>query len=189
MEENMASIGRHLKRLRGERGWSLDRTAKATGVSKAMLGQIERGESMPTVATLWRIASGIQAPLSHFLSPIVGETRSAPAAWHRDVSGMVIQPLFAFDPALGFEMYLIELAAAGASESTPHAAGVIEHVVVIAGELELTVDDRRYCLGAGEAMRFPADQPHGYRNLTSHPVRFHDLIHYPLHTHPAAPAS
>ncbi|STU41010.1 Cro/CI family transcriptional regulator [Klebsiella pneumoniae] len=47
-----------LKTLRQQRGWSLSRLAEETGVSKAMLGQIERNESSPTVATLWKIATG-----------------------------------------------------------------------------------------------------------------------------------
>lgn len=48
-----------LKTLRQQRGWSLSRLAEETGVSKAMLGQIERNESSPTVATLWKIATGL----------------------------------------------------------------------------------------------------------------------------------
>ena len=42
-----------LRAQRTARGWSLDKAAEETGVSKAMLGQIERGESSPTLATLW----------------------------------------------------------------------------------------------------------------------------------------
>jgi transcriptional regulator with XRE-family HTH domain len=41
-----------LKTLRQQRGWSLSRLAEETGVSKAMLGQVERNESSPTVATV-----------------------------------------------------------------------------------------------------------------------------------------
>lgn len=189
MDAKIAAIGRHLKRLRAERGWSLDRTAKATHVSKAMLGQIERGESMPTVATLWKIASGLQAPLSHFLLPAESETRRVGADWHRDTSGMIFQPLFAFDPALGFEMYVIELSPGGSSESTPHAAGVVEHVIVVEGCLELFVDGAWHSLQRGEAMRFPADQPHAYRNLSPGVARFHDLIHYPANRRPASAAA
>ncbi|WP_417653748.1 helix-turn-helix domain-containing protein, partial [Escherichia coli] len=43
-----------LKALRQARGWSLSKLAEETGVSKAMLGQIERNESSPTVSTLWK---------------------------------------------------------------------------------------------------------------------------------------
>ena len=53
-----------LKHLRQQRGWSLSRLAEETGVSKAMLGQIERNESSPTVATLWKIATGLNVPFS-----------------------------------------------------------------------------------------------------------------------------
>ena len=52
MQELTRHIGSQLKAVRSERGWSLSQTAEHTGVSKAMLGQIERGESSPTVATL-----------------------------------------------------------------------------------------------------------------------------------------
>ena len=48
--ENLARfLSTTLKQLRQQRGWSLSRLAEATGVSKAMLGQIERNESSPTV--------------------------------------------------------------------------------------------------------------------------------------------
>ncbi len=59
--ENLARfLSTTLKQLRQQRGWSLSRLAEATGVSKAMLGQIERNESSPTVATLWKIATGLE---------------------------------------------------------------------------------------------------------------------------------
>ena len=58
-----------LKNLRQARGWSLSRLADETGVSKAMLGQIERNESSPTVATLCKIATGLNVPFSSFIAP------------------------------------------------------------------------------------------------------------------------
>ena len=58
-----------LKALRQARGWSLSKLAEETGVSKAMLGQIERNESSPTVSTLWKIATGLNVPFSAFITP------------------------------------------------------------------------------------------------------------------------
>ncbi|MEH6823752.1 MAG: helix-turn-helix transcriptional regulator, partial [Motiliproteus sp.] len=69
MQELDQYLAKALKALRKEKGWSLDRTAKETGVSKAMLGQIERGESSPTIATLWKIAGGFNTQISTFLNP------------------------------------------------------------------------------------------------------------------------
>ena len=75
--ENLARfLSTTLKQLRQQRGWSLSRLAEATGVSKAMLGQIERNESSPTVATLWKIATGLNVPFSTFISPPQSSTPS-----------------------------------------------------------------------------------------------------------------
>lgn len=69
MQEMNQHLAQRLKGLRSELGWSLDVAARETGVSKAMLGQIERGESSPTVATLWKIATGFRVSFSSFIEP------------------------------------------------------------------------------------------------------------------------
>ena len=53
-------IAMNLKRLRAERGLSLGKLSELSGVSKVMLSQIEKGESSPTINTLWKIANGLQ---------------------------------------------------------------------------------------------------------------------------------
>lgn len=92
---------------------------------------------------------------------------------------MRVVPLFPYDRQLGFDMFVIDLAPGALSESSPHEPGVIEHVIVISGRLELAIDGEWRSLAAGEAMRFQADRPHAYRNASSQAVRIHDLIHYP----------
>lgn len=187
MQEISQHIAERLRTLRRAEAWSLDRTARETGVSKAMLGQIERGESSPTVATLWKIASGFCVPFSSLFEPeavapdagvAISAHQAAPAS-EGDAVGMSAVPLFAFDPVLGFELLVGTLAAGAVSESAPHAPGVVEHLVVVEGELEVRVDGVWRRLTAGEGLRFAADRPHAYRNPGSGPVRFHDVIHYP----------
>ena len=58
MDAMSGIIAENLKRIRKENKWSLDTVSDMTGVSKSMLGQIERGESSPTISTLWKIATG-----------------------------------------------------------------------------------------------------------------------------------
>ena len=84
-------IANALRVLRSERGWSLDRTAQETGVSKAMLGQIERCESSPTIATLWKIASGFQTSLSSLIEP-TPPTTTAEGVVRRNVEALRKQP-------------------------------------------------------------------------------------------------
>ncbi|MCK0714394.1 helix-turn-helix domain-containing protein [Chromohalobacter sarecensis] len=183
MQEPTPHIAATLKTLRAAQGWSLDRASRATGVSKAMLGQIERGESSPTVATLWKISGGFRVSFSLFFEQASvegGPPDDAAATVLEDAAaGMTVTPLFAFDPDLRFEMFLIELAPGACSESSPHEPGVVEHVVVLEGALELGLEGQWNALGTGEARRFTADREHGYRNPDQRTARFHCVIHYP----------
>ncbi len=173
-----------LKALRRERGWSLDKAAEETGVSKAMLGQIEREESSPTIATLWKIASGFNASFSSFIESTSsnfnksiyrgGQTRQL----HPQDKKIRVMPLFPFDDQLNVEIFIIELLPTCEHLSPPHQPGVIEHVVVTDGKMEVLTNGTWQLLNKSEGLRFDANQPHGYRNLSSKMAVIHDIIHY-----------
>ncbi|BES87002.1 XRE family transcriptional regulator [Pectobacterium araliae] len=181
-DELTCRIGATLKALRQERNWSLTRATEETGVSKAMLGQIERGESSPTVAILWKIATGMNVAFSAFIESTLTDedvTYRAGSTFRENEAGMRAAPLFPYDEKLRFDMLVIELAAGASSTSSPHEDGVIEHIIVLEGQLEMTVDGQTHLLSAGDALRFAADREHRYHNPADTTVRFHDLIHYP----------
>ena len=67
------NVAYNLKRIRNAQKMSLDVVAEQTGISKSMLGQIERGESNPTIATLGKIVSGLRIPFSALLSSTKSE--------------------------------------------------------------------------------------------------------------------
>ncbi len=173
-----------LKSLRHKKGWSLDRAAHQTGVSKAMLGQIEREESSPTIATLWKIATGFETSFSSFIEEVhpyvedsvhrTGYTQQI----HPNDEKIRVMPLFPFDKQLQFEIYVIELLPSCEHLSPPHDEGVIEHVVVAEGEMEVLVNHTWKPLAKGEGLRFNANQAHGYRNKSSKKTCFHNIIHY-----------
>lgn len=179
-------IGESLKALRKKQGWSLDRTAQETGVSKAMLGQIERGESSPTIATLWKIASGFQTSLSALLEPETTgfqgvQVRSAEQIRHQPAKdSMLLASLFPYDERFRFEWLELTLPIAYEHYSQPHLQGVIEHVVVLQGEIELFIEQEWRAFSKGDAVRFAADQPHGYRNVGNVEAAIHNLIYYPV---------
>ncbi|EKU54961.1 MULTISPECIES: helix-turn-helix domain-containing protein [Acinetobacter] len=188
MQDIPPNVAEALKSLRTERGLSLSQTAELTGVSKAMLGQIELGKSSPTVATLWKIATGFNVAFSTFLEG--GRAQTAPEIHHfRDLpvfeqghSGMRVSPLIAFDEQLRMDVLKIELLPGASSESSPHEAGVIEHIIVFAGVLQLQLEGINHTVAAGESIRFHADIPHTYANTGEQSVIMHNIIHYP---HPA----
>lgn len=175
-----------LKTLRQQRGWSLSKLAEETGVSKAMLGQIERNESSPTVATLWKIATGLNVPFSVFITPAES---SGEHAFDPQQQAMVVTPVFPWDPELCFDHFSITLAPGAVSESTPHEKGVIEHVVVISGTLDMFVEGEWQPLCAGAGLRFAGDLVHAYRNSGEQTTHFHSIIHYPKEKAAGKPAA
>jgi DNA-binding XRE family transcriptional regulator len=62
------AVGANLRRMRGKRGLSLERLAKASGVSRAMLCQIELSQSAPTINILWKIARALNVPFSALIT-------------------------------------------------------------------------------------------------------------------------
>ena len=92
-------------------GLSLSKVAEMTGVSKAMLGQIERGESSPTIATLWKIAKGFQLPLSALIgSETLRDTPSSDVFRTVTFPGSIeVKIVFPFDPALRAETFHVNL--------------------------------------------------------------------------------
>ncbi|WP_343561905.1 helix-turn-helix domain-containing protein [Kiloniella sp. b19] len=174
MEQINRQLSQRLKSLRKDKGWSLDRAAQETGVSKAMLGQIERQESCPTLATLWKISDGFHCPLSLLLDPVQREENPAlDKAVFRSVQdtqqkptqdAMLVAPLFPYDPAFGFEVMTLTMPPGYERLSEPHDTGVVEQIVMISGTAEILTDGSWTSLSEGTAVRFPADRPHGYRN-------------------------
>ena len=61
-------VGANLRKLRVKRGLSLERLAQASGVSRAMLSQIELGRSTPTINVVWRIARALEVPFSALIA-------------------------------------------------------------------------------------------------------------------------
>ncbi|MEH6403604.1 MAG: cupin domain-containing protein [Sneathiella sp.] len=187
MENPAEQVSKSLKQMRGRLQWSLDRAAKETGVSKAMLGQIERGESSPTISTLWKIATGFSVSLSSLLEyksdneePLVTLVRDATKLRQTIAEdGMLVAPLFPFDPRVAFEYFELTFPASYERLSEPHKAGVIEYITVTEGQMEILSEGEWHKLKKGQSIRFNADRPHGYRNQTTEPSVILSVIYYP----------
>ncbi|NUU62309.1 helix-turn-helix domain-containing protein [Paenibacillus agri] len=175
------SISKNVSRIRKERKLSLDQTAELTGVSKAMLGQIERGETNPTVTTLWKIANGLHVSFSSLIkeeAPLVTVV-SKKNAITEDDGNYRVHSLFPFDSKKQFEIYSIELEPGCSHESEAHYDGVEEYVLVSEGVLELSMEREQYIIEPEMSVMFQANRPHTYRNVGTSTVKFFNIIHYP----------
>ncbi|MBK8535486.1 MAG: helix-turn-helix transcriptional regulator [Candidatus Competibacteraceae bacterium] len=164
-----ATIGDNTRKLRKQRGLSLENLAQQSHVSRAMLSQIERGCSTPTIAVLWKIAHALEVPISAFLSADEeGVWRMSAAGAKRLFSKdgrFCSRALFPFDKPRRVEFYEVRLKAGGAEAANPHLPGTVENLIVNSGAVEIVVDETGYALTAGDALQFVADVAHSYRNV------------------------
>jgi transcriptional regulator with XRE-family HTH domain len=175
-------VAENLRDRRKARGMSLDDLARASGVSRAALSQIETCKSNPTVGVLWKIAVGLAVPFAE----LIGAPRSGAVVLRR-VDSQVLRssdgkfesrPLAPAGASPLVELYELRLSARSTHRSEPHAPGTHEMIVVLSGGLRMHVDDETYELGAGDSIAFAADRPHAYENPAGSEARYHNVIVY-----------
>ena len=162
---------------------SLDMVSRLSGVSKSMLGQIERGEVNPTISVLWKIANGLKISFTSFLER---ETQATQIIREQDIMPMVEcgglfinRPIFSFDEERRFEIYRIEMLPSCVFHSSAHLVGTEEYITVFAGMAVVIIDGREEILQRGDSIRFKADVAHGYRNDGEVPAEMCMSLYYP----------
>ena len=167
--DHAPAVGKNLRRLRSKRGLSLERLARKSSVSRAMLSQIELGQSAPTITTLWKIARALGVTFSALVAysdqnaTRVLSAQEAKLLTNQDGT-FTSRALFPFGRQRRTEFYELRLKQGGREVATAHPPGTAENLVVTAGAVEIRVDADRYELRVGDAILFGADVPHHYVN-------------------------
>ena len=171
-------IGLRVKALRTAGGLTLDRLAERSGVSRAMLSRIERGESSPTAHLLNRVCSGLGVTLSTLFTPA--------ASAHAPLTRLSEQPVWR-DPASGYLRRIVSPTGTGSateiievefpagvsvSFKSHRLANVDQFVWVLEGEMEMTVGDAKHRLAAGDCLHMRLDQPIRFRNPAERGARY-----------------
>ncbi len=159
-------IAENLKKLRTERSLSLGQLAELSGVSKMMLSQIEKGETNPTINTIWKIAKGLKVPYTRLIDKAKDKTvvvrRASCSQLNSDEPFHRVLCYFATSPTRNFELFAAELDAGCAHESVGHSERSQECVFVTKGKLTIVINDSRYILESGDAVFFEATEHHVY---------------------------
>jgi transcriptional regulator with XRE-family HTH domain len=170
--EEVASgrLGGRIRGLRRERRLTLDLLAERSGVSRAMISKLERGEKNPTLVVAAKIAEGLGVRLSQLVGVEEGREVVVVPRGRR----MVVR-----DPETGFERQLLSPSFGGrgiefiknvvpedstSGEFPPHRRGVEEYVVVERGRLRAFLGSEDYLLEEGDALYFEADVSHRFDN-------------------------
>jgi transcriptional regulator with XRE-family HTH domain len=165
----LPAVGANLRRLRTRRGLSLERLAHKSGVSRAMLSQVELGRSAPTINVLWKVARALGVTFSALLStnldtsPVLLRASSAKRLSSLDGS-FSSRALFPFDRPRRVEFYELHLKPHALEEADPHPPGTWENIVVNTGTVTIAVGTSAHALNQGDALLFAADVAHSYCN-------------------------
>jgi transcriptional regulator with XRE-family HTH domain len=169
-EVSSGRLGERVRALRRGRGLTLDVLAKRSGVSRAMISKLERGEKYPTLVVAAKVAAGLEMSLSQLFGV---EERRKVVVMPRD-RRMVMR-----DPVTGFERQLLSPSFGGrgieflrnvvpedstSGDFPPHRRGVEEYVVVERGRLRAVLGGEEYLLEEGDALYFEADVAHRFEN-------------------------
>jgi transcriptional regulator with XRE-family HTH domain len=182
---NLPEIGHNIKTIRKEQQMTLDVLAEKSGVSKAMLSQIESQKVNPTVATVWKIARGLDVELDGLLK---GE--SAPARKFEVTesdritvldtaeNGPHIQVLSPIEMAEDLEIYVLTFDPGSTLDSNAHAAGTEEYLTVLEGEIRVSVADKEAILKTGDFILYNCDVRHIIQNLGDERARVHMVVRF-----------
>jgi transcriptional regulator with XRE-family HTH domain len=203
------AIGRRVAAHRAERALTVSALAREIGVSRSMVSQIERGQSRPSVSTLFALAEALQVPVDAFFrgvgddgsgaegpgpEPVPAEAEGPPAGRHlvrRDARAVIdIEGGVRWErltPTTLDEVEFLELVYAPHAESN---ASLYRHpgtemVLVLTGRLHIFVGFDRHELGPGDSIWFPSTTPHRYVNPTSETTRAVTVL---LHDAAGAPS-
>jgi transcriptional regulator with XRE-family HTH domain len=184
------TIGTNLRRLRTGRGLSLSQLARVSGVSRAMLGRVELGQSTPTVNVVSKIASALAVSFVSLMAEPDGD-----AAW--DLAAAL--PADSMDrPKLGrafasrrellasaecwpgdpraLVFYEVRLAPNAAIGTGLDPAVGSENALVVEGRVAISLRDEKHELSVGDVIFFEADTPYEYRNDSAAPARLYVVM-------------
>ena len=174
-EDTADALARNLRRLRGERGLTLDELARQAGISRSMLIQVEQKRVNPTLATLVRLAQALDVGLTELVE--LGSQRRVRVISREDVAELWTSPdggsgrlLVGSDQLDHIEFWDWRLEPGDVHEAEAHVPGTAEILHVLEGDLTLEVDGESHAAATGESVVFSADADHSYGNNGKRPL-------------------
>lgn len=179
---DFSALGERLKATRNKMGLSLSEVSLITGVSKTMLSQIERSESIPTLATVWKIANGLKIKfetLLNYTNKTYGVKNIENMTPLKDDNNQfLVYCIVPFSPINGFECFYGIMKPGAHYPAVDHKNSTKEYMTVFQGEVELSVGSKKYNLKAGSAIEFDPRENHIYTNKGTKDAVAHFIVSY-----------
>lgn len=178
-------LGKNIQRHRKEQGLTLDVLSEKSGVSKAMLSQIESEKVNPTVATVWKIAQGLQVEINGLLA---GGNQSARrfhvvrgkeiTSLETDETGLHMKVLSPISMVEDLEMYLLTFEPGGLLQSGAHFPRTEEYLTVFVGDIRVTAGDNVTELESGDFISYHCDIEHTIENTGASEAQVHLVVRF-----------
>jgi transcriptional regulator with XRE-family HTH domain len=179
------AIGANVKRQRLEQKMSLDKLASASGVSKAMLSQIESAKVNPTVATMWKIAHALKVDFNLLLKGKGDKVSKFEVNRHEDLTtldadaeGVHINVLSPITMAEDLELYILTFQPGSVLSSSPHYPDTEEFLTVLEGKVKVTAGRNSTVLNKGDVLIYECDINHSIKNLSDGEAQIYLVVRF-----------
>jgi len=178
-------IGRNIQEIRRKLSMTLGHLSARSGVSKAMLSQIETEKVNPTVVTLWKIANGLNVDIDVLLKGSDDIEKKFNISRKEDITSIDaeegkihIRVLSPFSMVEDLEMYMLTFDPGGKLESEAHFPQTEEFLSIIEGEVEVEAGVNKSTLCAGDFINYHCDVKHAICNRSDKPAVLHMIVRF-----------
>jgi transcriptional regulator with XRE-family HTH domain len=171
IERSVNAIGPRVREQRRIHGYSLQQTAVLAGVSAASIHKVERGDMVPTITTLLKLASAFGLPLSSFVDDTVDghagvglvradDRRRLTSSWPGTDRAVITSGT----PPFRLDGEVLEVAAGGSGELSPDGHCAERLCFVVDGTLEMSAGGERSKLRAGDTLQIVGNRSVSWHN-------------------------
>jgi transcriptional regulator with XRE-family HTH domain len=174
-------LPQNLRRLRHDRGLTLEALADRSQVSRAMISKIERAAAVPTTTVLGKLAAALEVGLSQLMGNAQPRQptllpRGEQPVYRDPVSGLERWSLSPVFPDRSVDFVRNTLAAGKHVVFPGHHYGVEEYLFVRLGALTVVADGQCHRVSQGDTLFYPAHAPHEFRNVSDEPAEFYIVV-------------
>lgn len=169
-------LGKTIQRLRKAYNLSLSDLSEQSGVAKSIISQIERNETNPTLATVWRLSQALDMTVERVLAssedePFVEKLTRADTPILVSEDGLCRLTIIGWIKTVEWlQYYDFHAEPGGELDSDAHQRGAIECLSVLSGALQVDVAGAVETVKAGETLRYRCDRRHTIRNVGEEPA-------------------
>lgn len=166
-------FGARVLRRRRERQLTLQQLADVSGVSRAAISKIERGESGASTSVLGKLAEALDLSISQLVGGRPGDSvvhipAGGQPVFREEATGFERRSLSPLYLGRGVDFVLNRLPAGARTGPFPsHRSGVEEHLFVSKGQLRVILDGEEHVLNEGDFLFYQGDKSHSFENASS----------------------